>query len=62
MMGTVRFDLRPVRAMLIYNTLITAYLGYLGTAGHRKGVLLWPGFAVHALVALLLAGRGGGTA
>ena len=50
------------RAMLVYNVLIAAYLGYLGTAGHLKGVLLWPGFALHALVALLLIWRGRGKA
>jgi hypothetical protein len=48
--------------MLVYNVLIAAYLGYLGTAGHLKGVLLWPGFALHALVALLLIWRGRGKA
>jgi hypothetical protein len=31
------------RAMLVDNVLIAVYLGYLGTAGHLKGVLLWPG-------------------
>jgi hypothetical protein len=50
------------RAMLVYNVLIAAYLGYLDTAGHLKGVLLWPGFALHALVALLLIWRGRGKA
>jgi Ca2+/Na+ antiporter len=50
------------RAMLVYNLLIAAYLAYLGTAGHLKGVLLWPGFALHALVALLLIWRGRGKA
>ena len=48
--------------MLVYNVLIAVYLGYLGTAGHLKGVLLWPGVALHALVALLLIWRGRGKA
>ena len=42
------------RAMLIYNVLISLYLAYLGTVGHRAGLLLWPGVALHAVVALLL--------
>jgi len=42
------------RAMLTYNGLIALYLAYLGTVGHLGGVLLWPGVALHAVVALLL--------
>src|SRR5258707_15448091 len=30
------------RGMLLYNVLIALYLAYLGTAGHRWGLLLWP--------------------
>ena len=41
-------------AMLIYNTLIASYLAYLGTVGHLRGLLLWPGVALHAVVALFL--------
>jgi hypothetical protein len=40
------------RAMLIYNVLIAAYLSYLGTAGQRGGLLLWPGVALHTMVVL----------
>jgi hypothetical protein len=43
-----------VRAMLIYNVLIALYLAYLGTVAHLGGLLLWPGVALHAVVALLL--------
>ena len=43
------------RAMLIYNVLIALYLAHLGTVGHLGGLLLWPGVALHAVVALLLA-------
>ena len=43
------------RAMLTYNVLIALYLAYLGTVRHLAGVLLWPGVALHAVVALLLA-------
>jgi len=42
------------RGMLIYNALIALYLAYLGTLGHVEGLLLWPGVALHAVVALLL--------
>jgi hypothetical protein len=42
------------RAMLTYNALIALYLAYLGTVGHLWGLLLWPGIALHAVVALLL--------
>ena len=42
------------RAMLTYNVLIAVYLAYLGTVGHLGGLLLWPGVALHAVVALLL--------
>jgi hypothetical protein len=41
-------------AMWIYNVLIALYLAYLGTVGHLGGVLLWPGGALHAVVALML--------
>src|SRR4249920_1588115 len=43
-----------VRAMLTYNALIALYLTYLGTVGHMRGLLLWPGVVLHAVVALLL--------
>ena len=42
------------RAMLIYNVLIALYLAYLGTVVHLGGLLLWPGVALHAVVASLL--------
>ena len=42
------------RAMLIYNVLIALYLAYLGTVEHQAGLLLWPGVALHAIVATLL--------
>jgi Ca2+/Na+ antiporter len=46
------------RAMLIYNVLMALYLAYLGTVGHLGGLLLWPGVALHAVVALLLVWTG----
>lgn len=46
------------RAMLTYNAMIALYLAYLGTVGHMGGLLLWPGAALHGLVALLLVWTG----
>lgn len=43
------------RAMLIYNLLATAYLGYLGIVGKSVGILLWPAVALHLVFAILLA-------
>ena len=43
-----------LRAMLIYNVLIALYLAHLGRVGHLGGLLLWPGVALHAVVALSL--------
>jgi Ca2+/Na+ antiporter len=42
------------QAMLTYNALIALYLAYQGAGGHLGGLLLWPGVALHAVVALLL--------
>jgi hypothetical protein len=47
-------DSPAFRAMLIYNALITLYLACPGTVGRLGGLLLWPGVALHALVALSL--------
>jgi hypothetical protein len=41
-------------AMLTYNALIALYLAFLGTIRHVGGLLLWPGVALHAALALLL--------
>ena len=43
-----------LRAMLVYNVLIALFLVYLFKVGHLGGVLLWPGVALHAVVAVLL--------
>ena len=51
-------DSAAFRPMLAYNVLIALYLAYLGTAGHRGGVLLWPGVGLHAVVALGLVWTG----
>ncbi len=54
--GQERADrgLAPFLAMLAYNGLVALYLAYLGLVWHLHGLLLWPGVALHAGVALLL--------
>ena len=51
---SARSDSPVFRAMLIYNALIALFLIYLFTVGHLGGVLLLPGVALHAVVAMLL--------
>jgi hypothetical protein len=43
----------PLLGMLIYSTLATLYLGYLGFAG-GTGVLLWPAVVLHVILTTLL--------
>src|SRR5688572_6540883 len=43
-------------AMLIYNLLAAAYLGYLQLAGALVGKFLLPAVLLHALLTVLLAG------
>jgi hypothetical protein len=43
-------------AMLIYNLLATAYLGYLRFSSQSVGKLLLPALAVHAVLAILFVG------
>ncbi len=43
-------DRAALRAMLFYNALATLYLAYLGLAGERAGLLLWPAALVHAVL------------
>jgi hypothetical protein len=44
-----------LRAMVIYNALITLFLVYLGIGGEWVGHLLWPAVALHAVLTVLLA-------
>lgn len=46
--------------ILIYSTLITVYLAYLGFVGGFAGVLLWPAVILHVILTALLALSGGG--
>jgi hypothetical protein len=41
--------------MLTYNALAALYFLYLAIRGQWSGPLLWPAFAVHAVLAILLA-------
>jgi hypothetical protein len=45
-----------LRAMLIYNLLATAYLGYLRFSSQSIGKLLLPALAVHAILTILFLG------
>jgi hypothetical protein len=44
--------IRGLRAMLTYNFLAAAYLGYLRLGRDLTGVLLWPAVIVHTLFAI----------
>jgi hypothetical protein len=44
----------PLVGMLIYSTLVTLYLGYLGFAGGVTGVFLWPAVVLHVILTTLL--------
>jgi hypothetical protein len=46
----------PRVGMLIYSTLVTLYLAYLGFAGGLSGVLLWPAVVLHIILTALLTG------
>jgi hypothetical protein len=45
----------PLVGMLIYNALVTLYLGYLGLVDGLAGVLLWPAVTLHLILTALLA-------
>ena len=44
-----------LRAMLVYNALVAAYLLYLSVQGDWVGMLLWIAVALHGVFAVLLA-------
>ena len=44
-----------LRAILAYNLLVAAFFLFLGLAGELVGILLWPAFAIHAVLTLLFA-------
>ena len=46
----------PLVGMLVYTTVVMLFLAYIGIRGEWVGPLLWPAVAVHAVLALLLAG------
>ena len=45
----------PLVGMLVYSSVVTLFLAYLGFAAGLTGVLLWPAVAVHAALSALLA-------
>ena len=44
-----------VRAILAYNLFVALYLLVIGIDGESVGIMLWPAFAFHGLLALILA-------
>ncbi len=50
----VNASVPAMNGLLLYNTLVAIYLGYVGAALNMGGLLLWPAVAIHALVAALL--------
>ena len=44
-----------LRALLMYNLLVTLYLAYLGIGGAVVGIMLWPAVVLHAVLTFLLA-------
>jgi hypothetical protein len=44
----------PLTGMFAYNALAALYLAYLGTAGGLTGIILWPAFALHLVLSILL--------
>jgi hypothetical protein len=45
----------PLLGMLIYSTLVTLYLAYVGSADGLTGILLWPAVILHVILTALLA-------
>jgi hypothetical protein len=44
----------PLVGMLVYSTVVTLYLSYVGFAGGLTGVFLWPAVVLHAILTALL--------
>jgi hypothetical protein len=53
-LGIVCWSGQPLVGMLIYSTVLTLYLAYLGFAGGFTGVFLWPAVALHVVLTILL--------
>ncbi len=45
----------PVVGLLIYSSVVTLYLAYVGLTGQFVGILLWPAVAFHAVLSILLS-------
>jgi hypothetical protein len=48
----------PLVGMLIYSTVVTLYLAYLGFAGRLTGTFLWPAVALHLILSTFSVGLG----
>src|SRR5450631_350574 len=44
----------PLVGMLIYSTIVTLYLTYLGFTDGLTGIFLWPAVALHVALSILL--------
>ena len=53
-LGLACWPLTPLVGMLVYSTLVTLYLAYLGLAGGFVGLLLWPAVILHLVLSVLL--------
>ena len=53
-LGTACWPGPPAVGMLVYGTVVTLYLAYLGFAGEFVGVFLWPAVVLHAVLSILL--------
>jgi hypothetical protein len=44
----------PLVGMLAYSAAVTLYLAWVGFAGSRGGILLWPAVGLHVILTFLL--------
>ena len=52
--GTGKRSAAAVRGLLTYNLLATLYFLYIGLDGRQVGMALWPVFALHAILTMLI--------
>jgi hypothetical protein len=52
--GTGKRSPAALRGLLTYNLLATLYFLYIGLDGRQVGMALWPVFALHAILTMLI--------
>jgi hypothetical protein len=52
--GTGKRSAAALRGLLTYNLLATLYFLYIGLGGTQVGTALWPVFALHAILTMLI--------